>query len=369
MGTPTTTEASATAVPAAQSDFPKLKRPYANYIRAIAAFAVVLIHSSGELLNTLDNSITFDATWWTGNVYYSFLRWATPFFIMLSGSILLKSRDGDSIAGFLRQRAVRVLLPFAFWVFIYILYEYRGGFPMLPELLNKVLFTDIYYHLWFIPMITGLYLLTPIFRTWLKSAERNEIEYFVGLAFVITGLQHFWPSLIVVKYIGWLGYIGYYVLGYYLVTYSIRYKKLLYTLGWVSILVNMLATAWVSIKAGVYVNTFFVYFSPNVVLLSAAWFLYLKEADWGAFSMRYPRLHRGVMRLSELSFGLYFIHVLVIDVLKNNYLGFQISPYVFFGMPVSPWMGCMLLALSVTTISYLLVELLLLIPFLRKLVM
>ncbi|MCC6413995.1 MAG: acyltransferase family protein [Saprospiraceae bacterium] len=369
MGTSSTTEETTTVVSVAQVKSPNLKRPYANYIRAIAAFAVVLIHSSGELLNTLDTNLAFDSQWWTGNIYYSFLRWATPFFIMLSGSILLKTREGDSTFGFLRQRAVRVLLPFAFWVFVYILYEYRGGFPMLPEFLNKILFTDIYYHLWFIPMITGMYLLTPIFRTWLKSAQRSDVEYFVGLAFIITGLQHFWPSLIIVKYIGWLGYIGYYVMGYYLATYPIRYKKLLYGLGLVSILVNMFATAYVSLNAGVYVNTYFVYFSPNVVLMSAAWFLFLKETDWGTFSMRYPRLHQGIMRFSELSFGLYFIHVLVIDLLKNNYLGFLISPYKFFGMPVAPWIGSMLLALSVTVISYLVIELLLRVPFLKKVVM
>lgn len=353
----------------------KLRRLDANYIRAIAALAVVQIHCVGELVYNYQKDNPYDLNWWTGNVYYTLLRWATPFFIMLSGSLSLVSSKAETTREFLFKRIRRVMVPFAFWGGIYIIYENRGfirdgKMPFWPAIQHKILFEDIYYHLWFIPMIMGLYLLTPTFRIWAQHAKKGDIEYFLALSFSITALQHFIPNLFIVKYVGWLGYIGFYILGYYLSRYRVPWIGRIYPLALLMLPLTAIGTWLYSRYGGTYVNTLFVYFSPNVVIITFAWFVFLKTRDWSGFAARFPRLHEGVTRFADRSFGVYFVHVLLIDLLKNGYLwGIRVTPTVFFNHPVHPVPGAFIQAVLVVAMSYLLVRALLAIPGVRKVIL
>lgn len=350
----------------------RFKRLYANYIRAIAAFAVVQMHTVGELLFSYNPQATWDMRWWTGNIYYSALRWATPFFIMLSGSFMLSPSREESTAAFLKKRVSRVLIPFSFWAVIYLLYENRGAIydgknPGWRAIRDRILFEDVYYHLWFVPMIVSLYLLTPTFRIWIKHAHRRDIEYFLGLGFCISALQHFIPNLFVVKYVGWLGYIGFYVLGYYICTYPIRWKPLIYSLAVCMPVFTAFGTWWLTAQAGTYDNKLYVYFSPNVVIVTFALFLFLKDYDWSGFSDRHPRINRLINRFADLSFGVYFIHVLILDVLKNGYIFNIHSSYeVILNMGVHPLYGAFIQAFIVVMISSVLIYFLSKVPVLNK---
>lgn len=359
-------------VPLAEAPPKKQTRVYANYIRVIAAFAVVQMHSVGEFLFRFDPAASTEIRFLTADAYYSCLRWATPFFIMLSGMFMLSPSRDESTAQFLRKRISRVLIPFSFWSVVYLMYEYRDkiyfGEPIpWTAVWNKIWYEDVYFHLWFIPMITGLYLLTPVFRIFIKNAQRGDIEYFLVLAFSITALQHFITNLFVVKYIGWLGYIGFYVLGYYISTYPIAWKKVIYPLALLMPPLTAWGTWWLSTKAGSYDNKIFVYFSPNVVLMSFALFLFLKDFDWPALANRYPRLNRAVARLAELSYGVYFIHILILEILKNGYIANQhVSSDVFFNHPIHPAIGAFLQALLVVSLSVASISLLSRVPVLKK---
>lgn len=331
---------------------PASRRLFPNYVRCLAALAVITIHSSGAELQSFTASNSLDIHWWTANIYCSLLRWATPFFIMLSGSIFLLPSRTEPTRQFLQKRISRVLLPFVLWGTVYLAYQYRGSFggsdwPKMSDVLHKVFFEDIYFHLWFIPMIIGLYLLTPVFRVFIRHARRSDIEYFLVLAFSITALQHLVPGLFVVKYIGWLGYIGFFVLGYYLSMYTLplRFKKVLYALGLAAPVVTALGTWWLSERQGTHNPLLYVYFSPNVVVMTAALFTWLREFDWTRFAARFPRFDHAVQNLSWISFGMYFVHVLILDVLKNGYIGgWHLASDVFFNQPVHPIPGVLLQA-------------------------
>ena len=372
MGSSVLQEKVETPVPLAEAPPRKYKRLYANYIRAIAAFAVVQMHSVGEFLYRFDPAANTDIRFLTADAIYSCLRWATPFFIMLSGTLNLNPSREETTRQFLRKRVSRVLIPFTFWAVVYLIYDYRGYIydqkaPYWPELWGKILYQDVYYHLWFIPMITGLYLLTPVFRIWIKHAQRSDIEYFLVLSFSITALQHFSPSLFIVKYIGWLGYIGFYVLGYYLSTYPIQWKKIIYPVALLMPALTAVGTWWLTVQAGSYDNKIFVYFSPNVVIMACAFFLFLKDFDWAAFSVRYPRFNRAINRLADLSYGVYFIHVLILDVIKNGYIGgWHITSDNFFNHPIHPMIGAFLQALLVVLLATGTISVLSRIPVLNK---
>lgn len=352
----------------------KYKRLYPNYIRAIAACAVVQMHSVGGYLFEFDPAKPTSVQFLTADIFYGHLRWATPFFILISGALLLNPSREESTGEFLKKRLRRVLIPFAFWGTIYLLYLYRGNFyygdlPTWEDVLHKIFFEDVYFHLWFIPMITGLYLLTPVFRIYIKYAQRSDIEYFLVLSFTITTLQHYLPGVFVVKYIGWMGYIGFYVLGYYLSTYPIewKWKRIIYPLALLMPALGAYGTWWLTVRNGAYTDKIFMYTSPNMVLLITGWFLFLKDFDWGAFSTRYPRINRAINRLAELSYGIYFIHVIILDSIKNGYLfGWRITPHYFFNHPIHPAIGAPLVALFTILTAVGILSLLQRIPLVKK---
>ena len=59
---------------------------YADLLRIIATFAVIILHVSAAKLNELQ--IT-DYNWQISNIYDSLVRWSVPVFVMLSGMFFL----------------------------------------------------------------------------------------------------------------------------------------------------------------------------------------------------------------------------------------------------------------------------------------
>jgi len=337
------------------------KYPFTDYVRCIAAIGVVVIHASGSYLYDINPAdAPDDVRWWTANICSSLTRWATPFFILLSGSIFLRpSAEPEPTKTFLIKRLKRILPPFAVWGTVYLAYQYRGsfvgeGFPSPLQILNQIFFGEIYYHLWFIPMILGMYLLTPVFRIFIRHAQRGDVEYFLVCAFTMTALQHHVPNFFVSKYIGWLGYIGYYVLGYYLATYRLseRFKTVLFALALVATVVMAIGTWWFSVRDAKYNQMLYNYFSPGVVLVTVVFFTKLREVDWAAFARRFPRIDHSVRKFAWISFGIYFSHILVLDVLKNGYIGgLHTTSDLFFNLSVHPGIGVLLQVATATLIS------------------
>ncbi len=335
------------------------KRLYAAYIRAIAACAVVQMHSIGGYLYWYGSeAAALHPQFITANIYYSHLRWATPFFIMLSGALLLSGSRQEEVKAFLSKRMRRVLIPFAFWGGIYLLYAFRGALyygplPTWQEVFHKVFYEDIYFHLWFIPMIAGLYLLTPLLRVWVRAMSRFELEYLLLLIFLFNAAHVYLPGFFIVKHFSWFGYIGYYLLGYYLSAHaiSLRWKRWIYAGALLMPLFSAGLTWWLSAQKGTYAEEAFMYASPNVVLMTFGWFLFLRNVNWDAVAVRYPWLHRGAMYVAEVSYGVYFIHPLLLDALKNGYLGVTVNPHNFLNTPVPIALGGLLTSIVATGLS------------------
>lgn len=355
-------ESASPAIPVAQ---PKRKSLYVSYVRALAACAVVQMHTNGAYLFEFDAARPADPLFVTADIFYSLLRWATPFFIMISGAMLIRPHSAETTETFLLKRLQRVVAPFALWGVVYLIYPIRfdiiNGTPIdWSRVWNALFYEDIYFHLWFIPMITGMYLLTPVLRVFTRTASRRELEYLLAVIFISNAGHHFLPNMLVIKHFSWLGYLGYYLLGYYLHTYSIAlsWKKILYPLAFLMPVLNALGTWWLTVQKGQYDEKLFVYASPTVLITTAALYLYLKERDWDAFALRKPSIHHAVMYLAGISFGVYFVHPLILDMLKNGYIfGYGVSPKDFFGLSLQPALSGLLVSSIALTLSILVITL------------
>jgi len=210
-----------------------------DLIRTLAMILVIVLHSSNETLQLLSSGST--AYWWTAVVYKSLALSCVPLFVMLSGALLLQpSKLNESIRVFLKKRLSRIGLAFGFWSGVYIAWSfYITKSPLtlinIVESIWYSLFTGAYYQFWFIYLIVGLYLITPILRVVIANANLRIIRYlillwFVGISIVsiVELYSPLFPGAVAGGYtlnplvfaIG--GWIGFFVLGIYLQRIKLR---------------------------------------------------------------------------------------------------------------------------------------------------
>ena len=88
------------------------------------------------------------------NVYDSLVRFAVPIFVMISGALFLQRDIPTKII--YTKYILKLSVAYIFWSLIYSLY-YGGNLSR-----HVINFINSTFHLWFIPMIIGLYIAYPI---------------------------------------------------------------------------------------------------------------------------------------------------------------------------------------------------------------
>ena len=168
--------------------------------------------------------------------------------------------------------------------------------------------------LWFMYCLAGMYLLTPILSRWLVLAKVKEIEFYLLL----------WLMTLCVPFVklftsvnesdtSWLyyfhGYVGYYVLGFYLQNYMERRismrRKFMFSFVFVCISV-ILPIMLLMLNVEVDFYSLFWYLSVTVALQCVVWWSVVKR-----LMREIPKLPSFVIQLSKLSFGIYLVHILV----------------------------------------------------------
>ena len=153
-----------------------------DLIRTIAIGLVVLLHASNEALQASSVPMPY---WWTALVYKSLALSCVPLFVMLSGALLLQPAKLDEpIRVFLKKRLSRIGLAFGFWSMVYLAWGfYVTNVPVtlsnVVQGIVKDLFTGAWYHFWFIYLIVGLYLITPILRVIISNGNPRITRYLI----------------------------------------------------------------------------------------------------------------------------------------------------------------------------------------------
>ena len=264
-------------------------------IRVLACLMIVLMHSPMPGLGT------------PGSVLCGISYLTAPgigLFFMVSGALLLKVNAGKPFEtkSFLRKRFTKILIPLMFWSFVGWVLEQHG-----------VKNTELSI-LWFMYCLAGMYLLTPILSRWLSVASIKEVEFYLVLWLVtlcVPFVKIFFP--VNESDTSWLyyfhGYVGYYVLGFYLQNYweqriSVG-TKWLFSLVFVCISV-VLPIVLLMLNVEVDFYSLFWYLSVTVALQCVVWWSVVKR-----LMRNVANLPRFVVELSKLSFGIYLIHILV----------------------------------------------------------
>jgi|GEM_PF-288598 len=327
---------------------------YAKVVRTFALFVIVTLHVAFPLIY-LYNSIGY-ADWWIANNFYILGKIGSPLFTMVSGLLLLNPTKEQTIPIFFKKRLVKVLIPFLAWSTIYLLWRIflRDESFTPKEILVLFVQGPVYYHLWFIQMILGLYLATPILRIYIRHADHKNLTYFLVIWLVTVSVlpvvKRFLGFEIGIDVVITTGFVGFFVLGYYLRNVTLMPGQMMPTLLIivVALCFTQYATHAFTVKnEGLYDNFFVLNDSLNLIIVTVGLFLFFKSLDYELLFQKIPLLQKIVLYVSTCSLGVYFVHVLIIEELAGGRFGFMLNASSFHPLLSIPAISLLVMALSV----------------------
>jgi surface polysaccharide O-acyltransferase-like enzyme len=288
--------------------------------------AVISIH----VVSPLVTNRSLPASWWFGNVVDSAARWSVPLFVMLSGALLLRSDLADDPGSFYRRRLSRIVPPLVAWTVIYLVLGHitANNPATLTQAVSSVLAGRPSFHLYFLYLLVGLYLVAPFLRPLVAHSNRRVL----GIAIVVFLALGVCDNLIAV----WMGiggvnavtrfvpYIGYFLAGAWLIMVPPSTARVI-----AAAIVAAMAIVGTAIGTWVLVHFFglgqgrylYEYLSVTTVPASLAVFaLFLWSAPWAD---RLASLLPGdwLSLLAGCTLGIYVIHPLWLSWLADLGLG------------------------------------------------
>lgn len=298
----------------------KQRTIYLDVVRVVACMMVIVMHApiSGADAEGHGPFLVLNSYFTTPCV---------PLFFMVSGALLLPCKEGTSAILYLRRRLGKIVGPTVCFSLLYLVNS-SSSVDWIISLLSMPFSVQGHGVLWFMYTLAGLYLLVPILSSWVRKASRRELEFYLFLWFVTLLYPYFSLFLGVnASETGALyyftGYVGYFLLGYYLNTVVIKNSWWVYFLGMVMFplpLLNKLLDWNLDFYKA------FWYLSAPVAIMTTSWFISIKCLF---AQKRLPSVVVSVLeQINNLSFGIYLIHIFVMRTLLWNWSMIQtISNY------------------------------------------
>lgn len=356
-----------------------------DIIRTVAIVAVIFLHATNDL-SVIQMNLMGEVRWLTVDVYQSIGRIGVPLFVMLTGALLLQPGKNESLTSFFKKRWARIGLPWIFWSCAYFAWDFLVEHQAFTSnaIVQGVL-SGPYFQFWYLYMLLGLYLLTPILRILLAHAERGIIKYFIVLWFLGASILPFVAALtpysLDSNVLTITGYVGYYVLGVFLLSVQIR-KSILYLLMCLGVALTSVSIYIIEspILGNSPVYTFTVYFGPATILTSVVAFLLLNTYKTPSQMPLQPpaqvsttlvstqtavphRSNRLLSAISQNTLPIFLFHVMILESLQKGYFGFAIN-----GNTVNSIIGVPLITVLTLFICLGIILALKKIPYLKRLI-
>ena len=353
----------------------KTRIAYLDHLRILATFAVVLLHAAASVWGHVPAG---SAQWQAYNVYDSLVRWCVPVFVMISGALFLR-KDEIPFKELLYKYILRLVVAFFVWSFVYYLFDGDSILGQLKGLTESgraarvISIITGHHHLWFLPMMAGLYLCLPILRQ--IVANPKTARYFLILSAVFWGvipelvtlIRDFCNVNVVLSFTEafngkvdemslnmLLGYPFYFVLGYELSVTELgpKSRRGIYLGGILGFLFTVIMEILLVTGTGAYLGNYYNYSFASIAIQAVAVFeLYKTRAFAGT------GINRIAGKISGLCFGVYLTHLLFLEPIAQD------EENIMIQYPVA---GILAVVLLVTVCSYALSALLHLIPGVKK---
>lgn len=209
------------------------RKLYIDLLRIVACFSVIMLHCASQYW--YDFSVN-DPRWLVYNSWDAVSRFGVPVFVMISGMLFLSREGQPDVRRLYRNNILRLAVAYFVWCVIYGLWDCSAWFGAEGVTLRDYAAEMVLgrYHLWFVPMLIGIYMLLPVLKTFTDHCSKKTLEYFLLLFLIlqigrstlaiirIPALVNVWVSLLDVELA--CSYVGYFVIGYYLYRYRLSEK-------------------------------------------------------------------------------------------------------------------------------------------------
>jgi surface polysaccharide O-acyltransferase-like enzyme len=293
-----------------------------DVLRVSACLAVILLHLSATIVR--DREFIWSAGWYISVMVDAATSWCVLGFIMLSGALLLNPEKHVRPNEFWTKRAHRLLPALIVWSTIYLAWRYLfWKEPLTPALiLHDLLAGRPYIHLYFLFLIAGLYLVTPLLATVIRSLSSAQLRQAILIIGFLAMAANLFDVLASSAFTMFVPYLAYYLAGWYCVRVMEKQPRRYVPIIGGTIAV-MTATSVYLVSALGLRNRWSFYpfedFSPTGIALAISVFTFILH---GRIS---PRIEALAQPLSPLTLGVYLAHPIVVELLRYGY---------FLAMPI-----------------------------------
>lgn len=288
------------------------KIEWITVLRAFACISVIIIHIFPEYMITHEYMNVNIGRWFIDAVFLqTIIRSAVPCFIMISGVLLLDPKREITYSK-IKNYIIKTIIILLVFGFSFCLIEniFNMGTNNIPELIyNSILnlFQEkTWAHMWYLYMLIGLYIITPILREFVKHIDMKTVRYVLLMLFIITiiipTVNEFLSLNITVFYLYSFRYIFIYMIGYYIVYTDIIKNKYIYIGGVIGIIgYTITSYLW---KVSSQTNVFMILETILIIKLFSNEKIKIKNG-------------RFINSIAKYSLGIYIVHEFWINILSK----------------------------------------------------
>ena len=313
-----------------------------DILRILACVMVVGIHTTMEgWYNISPRSYN----WIVLNFYDTLVRPAVPLFFMISGALFL-SKDSIDIKKLWTKNILHLFIIYVIWVVFYAVMN-NGIHKVLADpsiIWNEVTGPNPQYHLWYLRELMNCYAVAPLLWHLVRALDRKGIRYFLTL-FLVFGILRmtvadlpFLPKWILEQInlfinMDFVGYVGYFLLGYFLYTGFIKLSR-----GklWIVYVVTTLAAAGLNQLMANAADwpTQALYGNFTLPVMIEACCLFLLVRSYYAEKSFEGGKAAFIKRLSGATLFVYLIHPCVLTRLQIHFHLYTTNYNVLFSVPI-----------------------------------
>lgn len=276
-----------------------------DYVRFIACLAVIIVHITATgvtdyIQGSLPHIISL--------IINRSFKFTTPIFIFLSGvtSFYSYRKKEFKYFSFIKRRLEKVLIAYIVWCVIYYVAYIKLGIYVhdINFFVENVLYGTMSYHLYFVIIITQMYIVGPLFYKLLKDSNKKVL--ILAVSAILTAL---FAEYLRFEYADrvFLKYVFFYMLGIYVTleyenfyNFVIKYRRII-VLGY--ILASAVYTAVSYFDMTIYIYVWFVF------SLFSVFFVYYVGLN---LKKTFANLYGFVKLFSQSSYYIYLMHPLVL---------------------------------------------------------
>ncbi len=357
---------------------------YYDTLRVMAMVAVVAIHIATPTLKMAFKANNLSADWYTGDIYLAMTRFAVTMFLMLTGATMLGREH--KYKDFIKKRLTRIFIPFLVFSVGYIVFKLHFDRPQphvenLSGLLgwvgDKYMECGLSQHFWYVYMLLVLYPIIPLAQQLISMDKGHRgLDIALGVWAVYLVLFHSSPlspfalpapeaiskenifSAAGLIYLGcrigtYLTFFGYMLLGYRLSTLlnnmekrDLRRWKAIAAVVYAAS-VAFCAAVCARMSLGKLNMAALGYMHINTMMQTIAVFVIVAGTDISQAQSKAGRAIRSIRNsISECSYGIYLLHIMVISALWSIKIYWRIC---------NPVISIPLLTLGVTLVSWVII--------------